>query len=108
MFPPVGGGTGPMIGQMKHSPRMNRTIAAGTATPSRPRHQPPALATAASSAAGATPATTRSLGRSAIADPWVEHGIEHVGGQVEQNHDHGEHEHDALDHRDIAVVDRLE
>src|SRR6516165_6006229 len=108
MFPPVGGGTGPMIGQMKQSPRMNRTITAGTVTPSLPRHQPPDLATAASSAAGATPATTRSLGRSAIADPGIEYGIEDIGGQVEQHHDHGEHEHDALDHRDVAVVDRLQ
>src|SRR5215469_13374199 len=108
MVPPVGDGTGPINGQMKHSPKMKATITAGTITPSELRQRPSTLAAAASSAAGATPATTRSLGRSAIADPWIEYRVQHVGGQVGEHDDHREHEHDALDHRDVAVVDRLQ
>src|SRR5437764_6035040 len=108
MLPPIGLGTGPINGQMKHSPKMNATSTADTITPSEPRQRAPTLAAAASSAGGATPATTRSLGRSAIADPRVEYRVQHVGEQVRQHHDHREHEHDALDHRDVTIVDRLE
>ena len=55
MFPPVGDGTGQMIGQMKQSPMMNSSIAAGIVTPIEPRHRPRDLAAAASSSEGATP-----------------------------------------------------
>ena len=71
MFPPVGDGTGPMIGQMKQSAKMTATIPAGTTTPSEPLQRPATLVAAASSTVGATPAMTRSLGRSAIPDPWI-------------------------------------
>ena len=82
MFPPVGDGTGPMIGQTKQSKKMKATITAGTITPSGPRQRPATLVAAASSTVGATPAMTRSLGRSAIADPWIERRVQDVGQQV--------------------------
>ncbi len=43
MFPPVGDGTGPMIGQTKQSRKMKPTITAGTITPTRPRQRPATL-----------------------------------------------------------------
>ena len=44
----------------------------------------------------------------AMAHPGVQHGIEQVGDEVRQHDDDGEDEHDALDHRDVAVGDRLQ
>jgi hypothetical protein len=43
-----------------------------------------------------------------MADPWVEHTVEQVGGKVGQDDDSAEHEHDSLDDRDVPVADRLE
>src|ERR1700735_2291718 len=44
----------------------------------------------------------------AMADPWVEHTVHQVGGEVDEDNDDGEDEHDALDQRHVPVVDRLE
>src|SRR5215475_4712353 len=74
------------------------------------RTQPrdPWPASVASAAAGSGAAVSRSAAGTDMADPRVEHTVGKVGEQVGEHHGDAEDEHDALDHRDVPVVDRVE
>src|SRR5580698_8573786 len=95
-----------MTGQAKQKNSSRSRTAAGTAISSE-RMRPRARA-ARPSAAPSSGASSASATGTAMADPWVEHAVEHVGDQVDDDHGGGEHEHDALDRRNVPVVDGLE
>src|SRR5262245_47837817 len=62
----------------------------------------------AMSPAGSRADRAASAAGTAMTDPRVEHVVEQVGGQVGEDDDRGEGQHDSLDERDIPVVDGLE
>src|ERR1700683_5286266 len=57
--------------------------------------------------AGTADGRTSAAG-TAMTDPWVEHTVQQVSSEVDEDDDDAEDEHDALDQRHIPVVDRLE
>src|SRR3954447_12320453 len=50
---------------------------------------------------------SRSGGACATADPWVEHAVQEVDGEVGEHRRQGEEEDHALDHHQIARGDRF-
>src|SRR5215831_1800154 len=96
-----------MCGQTKQKKSSNSSTAAGIVISSvrsapRARENRPAAATSPPGSAGDSASATGT----AMADPRVEHVVGQVGGQVGQDDDGGEDQHDALDQRDVPVVDR--
>src|SRR5580693_315486 len=69
----------------------------------RSRPRAPGAETASPGAAAAT-----SLTGIVIPDPWVEDGVQKVGEQTDDDHEHGEHHDDAFEHGEVAGLDRLE
>src|SRR5207302_4129370 len=52
-----------------------------------------------------TPRAVRGTAASAIPDPWVDRGVDHVYRQVDQDVAHGDEEHHALHEREVLVQD---
>src|SRR5215831_3513571 len=109
MDPPVGFGTGYTTGQMKQKNSSTSSTAAGIVISSvriRPCARGNRRAATASSSGNA--GDSASATGTAMADPGIEHVVEQVGAEIGEDHDRGKDQHDALDQRDIPVVDRLE
>src|SRR5919201_7173529 len=109
MLPPVGLPTGPTSGHTKNRNSSTIRIPPGIATSSERVHARRRAIGSPAAGASAIDGTRASASGSCapIADPRVEDGVQQVGDQVGDDHDHREHEHDPLHDEDVAVVDRL-
>src|SRR5215469_13511254 len=95
-----------MRGQTKQKKSSRSSTVAGIVISSvrstpRVRDTRPAAVTSPAGGAGDSASATGT----AMADPWVERVVGQVGGEVGQDDDGGEDQHDALDERDVPVVD---
>src|SRR5580692_2074915 len=102
-LPPTGGGTFPTSGHRKQAAMITASRPAGRYSASAWRRRPRARAGRTARAAAVT-----SLTGIVIPDPWVEDGVEQVGEQADDDHEHGEHDDDAFKHGEVAGLDRLE
>src|SRR5215207_9745719 len=60
------------------------------------------------SALGASTGGATTAACSVIANPWVDVGVQEIGGEIDQDQRHREHEDDALDGREVARADGLD
>src|SRR6267154_2018410 len=56
----------------------------------------------------ATASSARSSSSVAMADPWIEHGVEHVDDEVHDDEAGGDQQHDALQNDQVAREDRAD
>src|SRR5262245_61878371 len=54
---------------------------------------------------GETSAVSRSISSTAMADPRIEHGVEHVDDEVDDHEAGGDEQHDALQDDEVAGID---
>src|SRR6185437_1424560 len=104
-LPPPGGGTFPASGYRKHAATIAASSPAGTWRERDWRSRPRARG-AETARPGAAAAT--SLAGIVIPDPWVNCGVQQVGEQADDHHEHGEHDDDAFEYGEVAGLDRLE
>src|SRR5215210_1117585 len=105
MSPPTGAGSDRIVGPRKQATSMSTITASGIVSSSDsvrvPRRRCGSAATPASSS-GAV------VSGAAMAHARVEDRVEQVRDEVGEHDDDREDEHDALDHGDVAVADRLQ